>query len=131
MYNSGDRFTVKSNGFRGRIVGRHVPGYSGTGSYEVEWDHIPGKTYLYDIKDVHDANDWEILPVVISGGPYTITLPHGFVAQDALDTGVDFSDFKGGISHADNCWHRWKEYHGFSDSFKYCELCDKKERLNE
>jgi hypothetical protein len=31
-----------------------------------------------------------------------------------------------GSNDLDNCWHNWKKYEGFNESYWFCENCDKK-----
>jgi len=44
----------------------------------------------------------------------------------AADIDLDF-DLPYGASNAiDKCTHKWKTYVGFTESYEYCEICDKK-----
>lgn len=54
-----------------------------------------------------------------TGGTYqigngTITLPEGYQ--------VDLTAFDA----KDRCYHDWKQYTGFTESYEYCAKCDKK-----
>lgn len=69
-------------------------------------------------------SDWTSYTVPISGtyriGNKTITLPE----CSKVDTDKLFDS--GNASFKIECFHDWKEYIGFTESFKYCTKCDKK-----
>jgi len=46
-----------------------------------------------------------------------ITLPATIREEDIVD------------NFDSNCSHKWKLYNGFTESYEYCELCDKKRNL--
>lgn len=128
-FNPGDKFINKSNGFGGVVKGV-VYGPFGNDELEVEWDHLKGKTYKYNLYDIKD--EWS--------HPSVSTTQ----VNPALTPSITFDDFKGEIffdgikisdgcvsstHYVDGCVHNFKEYFGLSEAYKYCTKCDKKENI--
>lgn len=79
--------------------------------YVIEWEHFRNKCFTYDAKDVD--NVWEV-----SSKSFLSTL-------DPLKlTEVDIEK-----TPKARCSHQWKLYHGFRESYEYCELCPAKREV--
>ena len=112
-FKAGDRFKVRDydvyvDESSGGII-TAVSYNSNTGEYEyvVQWDHFK-KEYTYSC----DACDqmWEY-----DNDPAPVYYEYGKSNSVPVSSGV-----------SGDCVHIWKTYNGFSNSFDYCEKCDKK-----
>lgn len=110
-FNPGDKFINKNSGYGGVVKGV-VYGPFGNDELEIEWDHIKGKNYKYNLFDIKD--EWS----------HPSTAPATFAG-----TIVGFEDFKGMANFAGSCQHDFKEYFGLSEAYRYCTKCDKKESI--
>lgn len=81
------------------------------------------KTEQGIILDVyHGPNDDEYYHILWNSGAAEIKLASA--ADSVLD--LDFDSPYGVSNIVDKCNHRWKTYVGFTESYKYCEICGEK-----
>lgn len=111
-FKSGDRIKVigdYSDECFYATVARAKPSES---QYWVVWDHHPGE-HSYCATEVDEI--WENACSVINNS--LIKLPTGFqVIKEKLLQQKENQD----------CIHKWANYNGFAESYKFCENCDEK-----
>jgi len=86
-------------------------------------------TYLVDFNDDYVPFDRDDLILVASSQNVTNKVKGSSIYLDklTLPTTIREDDITVNIVNIDsNCSHKWKLYNGFTESYEYCELCDKK-----
>lgn len=121
-FKKGDRFIVISNGQGGRIID------IGPDEYSIQWDnhvYVLGTLDVYsDIKSCDSI--WAHVP---SSQAQAFPGSHSYVVQipDGLTLDCDtLSNGKAPLNNRSQCFHDWKSYQGFNESYEYCTKCDEK-----
>ena len=108
-FKAGDEI-ISSAGVTGRVVTVKFA----DNVYEIQWDSSV-VSYEYKIDDIDDNNEL-LAKADISAAAYWDRLSD--------EEWMSITGEKQG-----GCSHELAEYHGFSESYKYCKKCDYKERL--
>lgn len=96
----------------------------------VEVDTIDDTLYMVDLGTAGIYWKYEDFIILVASSQNVTNKVKGssiYLDKLTLPTTIREDDITVNIVNIDsNCSHKWKLYNGFTESYEYCELCDKK-----